>query len=91
MSKLGCTALLLLLSLGGCSDLDRVTDCSEICHQYRECISRDYDVDECEDRCNRMEGSRQSAAIDRCEDCLDDKSCVGSVFNCSDECKEIVP
>jgi hypothetical protein len=85
------TACLLLASLGACSELDRATDCRDICSRYKDCIQRDYDTEECEKRCNGMESDRATREISRCEDCLDDRACTKAVFNCGEECSPIVP
>jgi hypothetical protein len=91
---------LLLLALGsvaaaGCSDaaddIDQYTDCIDICGRYADCIEEDYDTDSCADRCEDMEHRNGSTDVDRCEDCLDDRSCVDSVFACGAECAGIVP
>ena len=87
-----------LIALGACDSeddpiqgVDRSTDCADICNAYKDCISTDYDVDRCADRCSDMDTDTQSNKIDRCENCLDDQSCVDSVFKCTAECAGIVP
>lgn len=87
-----------VLTFGACDSeddpvhsIDRSTDCADICKAYKDCISTDYNVDRCSDRCSDMDTQKQSDAIDKCEDCLDDQSCVDSVFKCTDECAGIVP
>lgn len=84
-------ALACLLTAGACSELDRATDCSDICKRYRDCVRNDYNVARCEDRCNDLESDRELSEIDRCEDCLDDRSCTGAAFSCAEECISIVP
>jgi hypothetical protein len=93
-------ALTLLLSAAGMSAcgkddpvtaIDRSMDCSEICGRYKDCIQTDYDTDKCEDRCTDMVDSKETDKIDDCENCIDDKSCTNSVFNCTTECAGIVP
>jgi hypothetical protein len=92
---------LLLLALGsvagaaGCDDaaddIDQYTDCIDICGRYAECFDDDYDTDSCADRCEDMDHRNDSSDVDRCENCLDEPSCVGAVFECSAECVGIVP
>jgi hypothetical protein len=86
----------IFLTLGACGSdpiksLDRSADCADICQKYKECIATDYDVSDCSDRCSDMNDDQQTARIDDCETCLDDKSCVNSVFSCTAECAGIVP
>jgi hypothetical protein len=96
MSKLSAVALI-LIALSACGEdgpaksIDRTTDCADICKAYKDCIATDYDVDACVNRCSDMDTVKQSDRIDTCEDCLDDKSCVDSVFSCTTECAGIVP
>lgn len=88
---------LLVGSIGACADdgpiesLDQYTDCMDICNRYADCIDDDYDVGACEDRCTDKDYNNDSNQIDACEDCLDGKSCTGSVFQCGAECALIVP
>jgi hypothetical protein len=88
---------ILFLALAGCSEnpiktLDRSSDCSDICKRYKDCIaSSDYSTSDCEDRCNDMKSDSKTKQIDDCEECLDGKSCVNSVFQCTTECASIVP
>jgi hypothetical protein len=88
---------LLLAALGACGSddpitaLDRDSDCSHICEKYRDCASSNYDVNACEDRCQDMVSNKDTARIDDCRDCVNEKSCVGSAFDCASECVGIVP
>jgi len=98
MSKFNSIAFgLLLLVAGACGKddpitaIDRATDCSDICDKYKECISGDYDVDACEDRCTDMVTEQKTDRIDDCQECIDAKSCTNSVFNCTSECIGIIP
>src|SRR5690348_3776382 len=93
-------ALTLLLSAAGMSAcgkddpitaIDRSSDCSEICGRYKDCIAQDYDTGKCEDRCTDMVDKKETDKIDSCEECISDKSCTNSVFNCTTECAGIVP
>jgi hypothetical protein len=82
-------------TLVGCSDaaddIDQYSDCIDICGRYQDCIDDDYDTDSCADRCEDMAHRNGTSHVDECEDCLDDQSCTGAVFNCSAECVSIVP
>lgn len=86
---------LFLVAIAGCGDAidaaDRATDCAQICDMYRDCASSNYDVEDCQDRCEDMVNDKDTARIDECENCLDEKSCVGSAFQCASECVGIVP
>lgn len=93
-----CMALLLsTASVVGfsCSDaaddIDQYTDCIDICGRYQDCITTDYDTDACADRCEAMDHRNGSTRVDTCENCLDDRSCVGSAFACTAECVGIIP
>lgn len=87
--------LVLAAALAACSDsvekVDQFTDCMDICNRYADCIDSDYDVGKCEDRCRDKDFKNDNNVVDKCENCLDDKSCTGSVFACSVECASIVP
>jgi hypothetical protein len=71
--------------------IDRSTDCSTICGRYKDCINTDYDVDSCEKNCTAMKTDAETSTIDKCEECVDGKSCTNAVFNCTTECAGIVP
>ena len=93
-----CMALLLsTASVVGfsCSDaaddIDQYTDCIDICGRDQDCISGEYDTDACADRCEAMEHRNGSTRVDTCENCLADRSGVGSAFACTAECVGIIP
>jgi hypothetical protein len=80
------TVLVLALGLTvGCSDdeddpsfIDEVTDpnCADICDAFDACV-RDIDIGRCVDQCdNATEVDAVADQAERCEDCLDDKSCT---------------
>jgi len=78
----------------GCTDeIDRITDCQDICSRYADCFDSSYDVSTCRSDC--QDQAQNSAdfdqRVDNCENCLDDRSCQSSVFQCSAECAAIVP
>lgn len=97
MQKFYAMTTLLLCAVGACGGddpitaIDRTTDCSSICNKYKDCIDGDYDVDACESDCTDMVSEEETSDIDMCKDCVDDNSCVDSVFSCTDECAGIVP
>jgi hypothetical protein len=94
---LPATAALLCLAFASCAEdpvttLDRSSDCSDICKRYKDCVADSkYNADDCSGRCRDMTSDEKTKRIDSCESCLDGKSCVGSVFQCTDECAGIVP
>lgn len=78
---------------GACDSVDRAYDCNQICNKYKTCADANYDESACASRC-RDEAAASEAYEDRaddCQACIDDRSCLGSVFNCSGECAGIVP
>lgn len=88
--------LLTLLGLSasvGCTAIDRASDCQQICDRYRDCIDSAYDTSACARRCRDNAANSESAdqRVDQCENCLDDRSCTSSVWNCAGECAGIVP
>ena len=96
MMKLGIAVLFTLafaISSTGCDSADRIYDCYSICNKYKDCVNANYDVSacasECQDRADESESYEDQA--DECQACVDDRSCVGAVFNCADECVGIVP
>jgi hypothetical protein len=85
-----------VLPLAACSEnpiqtIDRSSDCAEICDKYKDCLSSDYNTAACRDKCTDMKDPKGTAKIDRCEACIKENSCSGSVFKCSSDCVGIVP
>jgi hypothetical protein len=79
---------------GGCAnEIDRVTDCQDICARYSDCFDASYDVSSCRTRCadNARDSETFDQQVDQCENCLDDRSCSSAVFGCTTECSTIVP
>lgn len=99
LHRLGCSLAFIGVTalLSACGDTaDEVEthfDCHSVCKRYADCFNADYDVDGCEDKCENSADDNQSrqAKLDSCADCIDDRSCTGATFNCSDECAGIVP
>ena len=90
------SSLLSIASLFGCAEnpvktIDRSSNCAEICDKYKDCLSSDYNTAKCRDNCTDMKDPKGTAKIDRCQECIKDSSCSGSVFKCSGECVGIVP
>ncbi len=95
MKRLALAGLLAMgaLLFFGCQEAEDAVNCYQICDRYRSCFDDQYDTGKCEDRCrdeaNRDQGYSHDANV--CEACLDDESCVDSVFHCTDNCSGIVP
>jgi hypothetical protein len=94
--SLAASFMLLLGSAlgGGCVDeVDRVTDCQQICERYSDCFDGSYDVSACRTRCadNARDSETFDQQVDQCENCFDDRSCTSTVFGCTSECMTIVP
>lgn len=93
----GLSALVMALGVAGCSDtVDEISnkiDCHSVCKRYADCFDADYDVDGCEDKCENSADSSEAreTKLERCDDCIDERSCSGAAFNCADACVGIVP
>lgn len=93
----GLAFALFVTGVIGCSDtVDEVTnkiDCHTVCSRYADCFDSDYDVDGCSDRCESRAGSDddRQRALRSCDDCIGDRSCTSTAFNCADNCAGIVP
>jgi hypothetical protein len=95
--------ILALVTLGcatvvGCSGdaADEVTNritCNDVCQRYSDCFDDDYDVDGCTDRCEdkATPDEEKEAQLEKCDACIDDKSCTSAVFGCTTECASFVP
>lgn len=92
---------LVILALGvaaalGCSAVDEISnkiDCHSVCKRYSDCFDADYDVSACTDKCESDANSSQDrdARLERCDNCIDDRSCTDATFNCASDCAGIVP
>lgn len=93
MKLLILASFLALSAATGCTAIDRATDCQQICERYRDCANSGYNVSTCATRCrdNAANSSDADNRVDLCENCLDNRSCVSSVFGCGSECSGIVP
>lgn len=85
--------LALAFSVAGCDSIERIYDCHSICTKYRDCADADYDVSECTSRCEDRASDSEAFEdkADECQECVDDRSCVGAAFGCATECFGIVP
>lgn len=95
---------LALLAFGGlltvgCGDDDPIdaikneVTCHDVCQRYSDCFDKDYDVDDCTDRCENKAtpDEEKEAQLEKCNACLDKASCASSVFSCGTDCLDFVP
>jgi hypothetical protein len=90
------TAGLLGLGCGDDDPIEEITNqatCSDVCSRYAECFDDDYDVEACTDRCTNDSTAEEEKEekLELCDECIDDESCAGAVFNCTTECTPFVP
>ena len=79
----------------GCSEVGSTIDCHKICNRYKDCVDSNYDVDNCESRCQADSSDKDKdaaleKAADDCEKCQDDKACAEN-GQCAVACASIVP
>jgi hypothetical protein len=76
-----------------CSEADRHLDCQQICTKFKDCGNSGLDMKECRETCeSKADDTPQSdEQADKCENCLDGKSCVGSALGCIAECGPFLP
>jgi hypothetical protein len=92
--------LLLLVAVAGvtgCGDdpeevTNRIT-CKDVCQRYASCFDSDYNVQACTDRCtaDATADEEKEERLELCNECIDDESCAGAVFDCTTECSPFVP
>jgi hypothetical protein len=84
---------LLFPAIAGCSDADTTIDCNAICNRYKDCFDANYNADSCATECqNDAKDDRDFRdKADACHNCIDDRSCGGTVFSCTTECVGVVP
>jgi hypothetical protein len=72
--------------------VNRVT-CGDVCRRYADCFDSDYDVQACTDRCtsDATASEEKEERLELCNECIDEESCAGAVFNCTTECTPFVP
>ncbi len=92
-----CAAMVLALMPLACEDdaevVETNTTCAQVCDRYQECIDSDLDVENCTANCadRASEGENFAEQINSCNDCLQNRRCPSSVFNCTTECIGLVP
>lgn len=93
LSILGCFLVTGSLFTACGDELDNVLDCSDVCNRYQECIDADYDVDSCVNECQADAGSSpdKEARLEKCDNCIEDRSCTGAAFACATECVGVIP
>jgi hypothetical protein len=81
MKQISVVAIIAVVFQGlfGCSDdneIDRTLDCAKICKRYSDCVT-DIDVSDCTDYCEDQADAHPNIerAVDKCDDCLDGRSC----------------
>jgi hypothetical protein len=92
--------MLLLVATAGvtaCSDdpeevTNRIT-CKDVCQRYADCFDSGYNVESCTDRCtaDATADDEKEERLELCNECIDDESCTGAVFDCTTECSPFVP
>jgi hypothetical protein len=97
MSELTKTVSLLCVvaAIMGCGAVDEVENtltCRQVCDRYKECFDSDYDVDECADSCEEEASADEDEdrRLERCDSCIDDRSCSEAVFNCATDCAGVI-
>jgi hypothetical protein len=82
------------LGLGALQACDsNASDCSAVCHRYRECVSSNYDLGACQTRCQDQAGKNRDFddRLAHCRSCSEDRSCSEIVASCIPACVGIVP
>lgn len=80
------------VALVGCDAADRAFDCQSVCSRWKDCFDPNYDVSKCRDTCRAKAANdaEYEAKADACEACIGNRSCIGSVANCTTVCAGIV-
>jgi hypothetical protein len=87
---------LALLSVVGCEDaadtVKNTITCADVCDRYKDCFNPDYDVQGCTDRCEdeATADEQKEERLEACDDCIENRSCAGAVFNCTAECAGVI-
>lgn len=87
------------VAAAGCGDDDPIDaikneiTCNDVCQRYSDCFDDDYDVSGCTDRCENKAtpDEEKEAQLEKCDACIDDKSCASAVFSCTTDCASFVP
>jgi len=75
--------LWLLSALAACS-----SDCAVVCEQRKECGSANIDLESCTETCGTWaeEKDDQSAKVEECAQCVEDRVCSEAIKACIDDC-----
>ena len=79
--------------ISSCDEADELVDCQNICSRYKTCLADDkFDVSDCRSKCEEKADKEQGFAeqADKCEACVDDRSCSNATWNCTNECAAII-
>lgn len=74
----------------GCSNVEDIIECTDVCESYDGCVAEDVDVTECIDACESY-GDVSDANRDQivlCDDCLDTMGCSA---DCNAQCSGVIP
>lgn len=78
--------------LNGCDEVEELLDCRQICESQEECVSDEYDVGACVDRCesrsDQDDNYRDSARL--CEACIEDRACAEQQTDCTQYCAPVL-
>lgn len=77
---------------GTADEIENTITCRQVCDRYKECFDSDYDVDECTNSCENEATSDEDKdrRLERCDECIDDRSCSEAVFNCATDCAGVI-
>lgn len=94
-SKTLAGAVWILAALSGCvnpiDEIDEEFDCANLCERYRDCFDAQYEVQTCRQRCQGVVDGVAPGRADRCDSCLDPRSCIGAAFGCGEDCQGLLP
>ena len=81
---------LTFVACGG--EVERTYDCWQICGDYGRCVDNSTDRTDCTDKCEDFgeNDSAGEAAINACENCLDDTTCLEAANQCTSVCDPVV-
>lgn len=87
---LSATTFLLLVSLGGCTQIGAAIDCDQMCDQLQTCVDGDLDTHRCRDRCeDKAENNKLRKKLDACTDCLDQGYACAEVSRYCPACQDV--
>lgn len=81
--------------MAGCGAADAIDNkitCRDVCNRYKECVDDDYNVDSCASECEAEANADEDKErqLEICDECIEDRSCGGAVFNCTTECASVI-